>query len=168
MVRKKVDKEKALEKLENLCSRSEQCEFELERKLIIWGLSVSERKEIIDYLKEYKYLDESRYAGSFARDKARFSYWGPNKIKFELKKRRIKDSVIKEALESVSSEIWKNGLLKNAVNKAQDLVLIGEDGWINRRKLYNFLLNRGFAGGMCSKAVNYLKKKQESEDAPMA
>ena len=160
MKKKTITKEKALERLASLCSRSEQCEFDLIRKLTAWGISSSDRKDIIEYLKENRYVDDSRFAKSFANDKARFSSWGPFKIKSELSLRKIKSSFILEAIESIDREIWKEALLKNAASKSKALDLIGEEGLENSVKLFRYLANRGFSSEWSRKAVELMKKRQ--------
>lgn len=168
MQRQPITKEKALERLQSLCSRSEQCESDLIKKMINWGIPSCDRKEIIENLKENRFLNNSRYARSFALDKARFAVWGPNKIRLELIKRRIHSNDIKSALENIGQDIWKEGLTKCARNKAKNLDLIGEEGWNNSQKLYKYLISRGFPGGVSSKMVNLLKKKQSAlRDAAM-
>lgn len=164
MPSKPITKEKALERLASLCSRSEQCESDLTRKLITWGISPAERNEVMDYLKENRYVDDARFAKSFANDKARFSSWGPNKIRGELIKRRIKAASITAALESIDQQIWKEGLLKCAAAKSKNLDLTGEEGFENRQKLFRYLVYRGFPSSASSKAVNFMKKRQEDKE----
>lgn len=160
-MKKPITKEKALERLAGLCSRSEQCEADLVRKLYNWGITQSEQKEILDHLKEHRYLDESRFARSFVNDKARFSHWGPYKIKMELIRKKVSSKLISEAIKDVDPEVWKEGLLKVAAAKARTLDLFGEEGYDNRQKLFRYIVSRGFPSSPASKAVNLMKKKQE-------
>lgn len=159
-----LSKEKALERLMSLCARSEQCESDLERKLFNWGINKNDRRAIIDYLIENRFLDDARFANSFCRDKARFSYWGPMKIKAELIKRKIKQSLIKEALQGVEMEIWKNALMKAGASKAKSLDLTGAGGYADSQKLFRYLISRGFNSSSASKAVAHMKKMQEEKD----
>lgn len=160
-MKKEVTKEKALERLQGLCSRSEQCEFDIERKMINWGLFSHDRKDIMSSLRDNNFVNEARYAKSFANDKARFSFWGPNKIKVELIKKRIKSMYIKEALTNVEQNTWKEGLLRVALSKSKNLDLIGEDEWANKQKLFRYIISRGFPSSAASKAVALMKRKQE-------
>ena len=162
--KKPVSKEKALEKLVALCSRSEQCEFDLNRKLINWRVTTDDRQEIIDYLKENRYLDDARFARSYANDKARFSFWGPAKIRGELFKRKIKSCLVNEAIQNVEPQVWKEGLLRCAKSKAGHIDLIGEEGRENKQKLYTYLINRGFPSSAALKAIDLMKKKQEESE----
>ena len=136
MRKKPVTKETALSRLSSLCARSEQCEFELRRKMTGWGLSREDREEVMEYLSANRYTDDSRFARSYAADKARFSAWGPAKIRAELIKRHIPAGDIKAALENVEPEIWKEGLMKCARSKGKNLDLCGEQGYENRQKVF--------------------------------
>lgn len=155
--------EEALQKMAALCSRAEQCESEIVKKLIKMGLSSSQRAEIIDYLKSERYIDNSRYARSFARDKARFSAWGPMKITSSLRLLRISSEHIRDAIESVEPEIWEEGVIKAAKVKSKNLDLIGEDKHKERAKLYRYLTGRGFKSDMALKAVKEICRLQKME-----
>lgn len=161
---KPVSKEKALERLASLCSRSEQCEFELKRKLMNWGISAADSISILDYLKNNRYLDNTRYAKSFANDKARFSSWGPFKIKAELIKRKIESPIINEALKAIDPQIWKEAILRCSESKSKNLHLAGEDGYEDRQKLFRYLISRGFSSASSSKVVSMMKRRQEEEE----
>lgn len=158
-----LTKEKAKTRLMSLCARSEQCEYDILQKMFRWGLSEQDREEVIDFLKENRYIDNGRYASGFAMDKARFSHWGPIKIKMELLKKRIPAEMIKAALSSVDKEVWKEGLKKNLFSKSRHLNLLGEEGYENGNKLLRYLVSRGFPMSSCIKAVGYMKKLQEKE-----
>lgn len=165
MTKKPITKEKAQERLEILCSRSEQCEFDLNRKMIVWGISSQQRKEILNSLKENRYLDDSRFARSFANDKARFSSWGPYKIRMELIKRKIGAATIKESLERVESEVWREGLLRSARSKSKNLDLLGDNSYENGKKLFQYLIGRGFPSKASSQAVSIIKKEKSQENS---
>lgn len=159
-MKKPVTKESAFERMAALCSRSEQCESDIYRKLMTLGLAPSDRNEIIEKLKTERFVDDSRFARSYASDKARFSAWGPYKIKMELIKKRIRETFITEAIAKVESSVWKEGLLRCAVGKAKNLQLTGEESRENRNRLYKYLISRGFSSSTSSKAVAYMAKKQ--------
>lgn len=161
MPKKPITKEGAIARLESLCSRSEQCEYDLDRKMINWGLNSTQRKEILVHLKENKYLDNARFSRSYVNDKARFSSWGPYRIRLELIKKRIDKTFIDDALRQVDPAIWKEGLLKCAVSKTKNLDLTGEEGYSECQKLFRYLISRGFPSTASSKAVKMMKKKQE-------
>lgn len=147
-----------------LCSRSEQCEYDIMRKLRLKGLSSLQVRELMDFLIEGRYVDNRRFAKSFARDKARFVKWGPKKIRAELSLRKIPSAIIIEAIEEIEEEVWEEGLMKCAVSKARSLDLTGEDGYEERRKLFAYLIGRGFSGKDANRAVKIMKQQQSREE----
>ena len=154
--KKPITKEGAISRLESLCSRSEQCEYDLEQKMFRWGLPKPDREEVMAHLKEHRYVDNARFARSYANDKARFSSWGPFKIRIELAKKRIPGTMITEALQNVEQDVWREGLWKIATSKARSLDIKGEDGYDDRQKLYRYLLSRGFPSKACSSVIRKL------------
>lgn len=158
-MKKPVTPTRALSRLQALCSRSEQCEADITVKLIRWEIGIADRKEIISSLKADRFIDEERFARSFAGDKARFSAWGPSKIRLELIRRKIPAPVINEALQSIDKEIWKEALMKSLRTKARTLDLEGEEAKENRQKLFRYMMNRGFPSAAVSKAISGIISK---------
>ena len=161
MAKKPITSEAACLKMASLCSRSEQCEADILKKLMNLGLSSGDRKEVMEYLKEERYVDNHRFAGSYARDKARFSSWGPLKIKAMLISKRIPSAIITEALRSVESQVWKDGINKLAAAKSKSLDLTGNDGREDRIKLYRYLLGRGYTSAQSIETVRNMRTLQE-------
>lgn len=65
------------------------------------GVGERDANEILSRLIQQKYVDDARYAGSFARDKALLAGWGPKKIAYALSLKGIPEETIRSALESV-------------------------------------------------------------------
>ena len=78
----------------DLCARSEQCEADIRQKLYRLGLSSGEVQQIVSQLIDEKFIDNARFARSFARDKCRFSCWGRHKIRLALAAKRLSDAEI--------------------------------------------------------------------------
>ena len=151
--KKPISPEAAKLRMAGLCSRSEQCEFDIAQKLYKTGLPKKDRDDILSYLKEERYIDNARFARSFAGDKCRFSSWGPYKIKKALYEKRIAPQDITSALSSIEPEEWKNALMKCAKSKARSLNLTGENGKKDKLKLFKYLISRGFTSEMAKKGV---------------
>lgn len=162
MAKKIVTKEDALQRLSALCSRSEQCEYDVNRKMLNWGISLADRVKVLEFLIDNRYVDDTRFAKSFANDKAKFSSWGPYKIKLELSKKRIKPDVISEAIKKIDNRIWREGLMKCAIAKARNLDLCCEESWQNRQKLYKYLISRGFPSSSSGKIVSFIINQQNN------
>ena len=156
--KKPLSVEEATLKMASLCARSERCVSEIDRKLFQLGLNSSQRRDIIGYLKEEKYIDENRFAKSFVNDKVRFSAWGPYKIRLALSQLKISSSLISETLKTVDDALWEEALMKNARSKARQLNLSGEDSIKEREKIFHYPLSRGFTSSQAKRAILNLKK----------
>lgn len=161
--KKRITAEQALKRLTSLCSRSEQCEYDLSKKLISWRIKESDRNSILEYLRNNRYIDEKRFANNYALDKSQFSLWGPSRIRMELSRRKIKSEMIKEALEGVDPKIWKDSLLRLSNAKAKSLDLTGEESYKEGQKLLRYLIGRGFPMKSSLKALELMKKRQLEE-----
>lgn len=96
--------EKIIEKLERFCAYQERCVFEVKLKLLRMEVAPDITQKIIDHLVNEKFIDEARFVELFVRSKVNQKGWGRSKIKMELRKRCINDSLIQEALLLMNSE----------------------------------------------------------------
>ena len=96
--------QKALDKLRQICSRQEKCPADIVSLLERWGVEPEEHKAVIEQLKSEKFIDEQRYASSFARDKIKFDHWGLIKIRLML----LRKGINKNIAETVIREIDRN------------------------------------------------------------
>ena len=159
MIRKKpLTKEAALLRMADLCARGEHCSSEIREKLRKLMISASDANGIIDYLEENRYIDNLRFAKSFARDKVRFSGWGRNKIRMALAVKRISSSDIREALEEINEEDYEEAVSRAARAKARNLDL---SDYEDRAKLYRHLASRGFESAVISNAIRDLRAEND-------
>lgn len=150
------DPEKLLQRMAALCARSEQCRSDIDRKLRRAGLSDTDSRKLTDRLAADRFIDDRRFAGSFARDKVRFSGWGKLKIRMALAAKRIDSDIIAEALDSIPAEDYRKALVSAATIKARTLDLAD---YSDRGRLLRHLAARGFEPSACTAAVDYLTKK---------
>lgn len=78
-----MDPQQAKNRLMAECSRKEISTVQARALLSKWldtGTNTKAVKEIINSLVKDKYIDDSRFAKAYTRDKFRFSKWGPEKI----------------------------------------------------------------------------------------
>ena len=92
------------QKMEHYCAYQERCHQEVEKKLNSLGVIQIAQEEIIGHLIQNNYLNETRFAKSFARGKFRAKKWGKNRILRELKMRNISEYNIKKGLEEIPEE----------------------------------------------------------------
>ncbi len=92
----------ALQRTERWCAYQERSQFETLYKLYDFGMTTTEAEEIIARLIESNFLNEERFALSFARGKFRIKHWGRIKIIAELRARNVNDYCIKKGLSQIS------------------------------------------------------------------
>lgn len=146
--------EKAKVKMADLCARSEQCEADIKQKLYKMGFPSADVHSIIADLVEDGFIDNARYARSYARDKIRFSAWGRNKIRLGLIAKRISQQDISQGLDAIEESDYLQALDRVAKAKSKGMILCGQEGRVNRIKLFRHILSRGFESELASRAIN--------------
>ncbi|MCQ2344029.1 MAG: RecX family transcriptional regulator [Paludibacteraceae bacterium] len=146
-----MDKE-VLEKMANYCSRAEHCEQDIWDKLKGNEIANGEKCEIVEWLVRERFVDNSRYARAYVKDKFQFNKWGRKKIWMMLKGKRIDESVISEAMEVIDEDKYIE-VLREVIDVQRKKVK-GKSEYEVKGKLYNFALARGFEGRLISEVLN--------------
>jgi regulatory protein len=136
----------ALKYVMDLCSKQERCRSEITEKLAAAGLSKAETGKILDTLARENFINESRYAGTFTRDKLRFNKWGKVKIRYMLEHKKIPEAIVSEALDGIDEE-WYRGILREELLKKRRTTK-GSNAFDLRGKLFRFAQQRGFETGL--------------------
>lgn len=134
--------EQGLQRAAALCCQSEHCVADITEKLLRWGVSREDSDRIIDRLIDEKYIDESRYALAYVRDKVRFSHWGRVKIKSMLRMLRVSEQDIRNAFDSFDEDEYL-GVLEDVI-ESKRRTLPEAESYASRVKLIRFALQRGF------------------------
>ena len=136
-----MEEKKVLERLQRQCAKAEYCSQDVRRKALkaLEGDSDAAERVVSSLIKD-RFVDDARYAGAFARDKAAFSGWGPVKISFALRSRGIPREIIAEAVSGIDREKSSARLEKLLADKYRTLK---EDPAV-KLKLLKFGLARGF------------------------
>jgi regulatory protein len=102
-----------LNKIFAYCAYQERCRKEIQQKLQNLGAFYDEIEDILTYLEEEGFLNEARFAKAFAGGKFRVKSWGRLKIRNELRKKGIADSLIEDALRAeISEDDYQEALLR--------------------------------------------------------
>lgn len=145
----------ALQKLEHFCAYQDRCHDEVVTKLYSLKMYPDEIDIIIVKLIEDNFLNETRFACSFARGKHRIKNWGKIRIVNELKTRHISSANINLALKEISAEeyaatfdqlsqrCWESLTERNALKK--------------RKKFCDYLLRRGYESNLVYDKVKELE-----------
>ena len=136
----------ARQKMEFYCSYQERCHQEVQEKLYSYGLSEKERNQIIVHLIEHNFLNEERFARSFARGKHRIKHWGKIRIVNELKQRQISAPNIKCALTEIPEEEYQDTFDKLAEKHWET---IREANALKKKKKFcDYLLRKGWESNL--------------------
>ena len=132
---------KVLSRLEAMCSRREYCRKDIgEKALKALDGDARAAQEILDSLAGNRFVDDGRYAGAFAREKAQLDGWGPHKIRHALRAKGIEPSLIEEAIGTIDLQESAQKLDKLLQAKARSL----EGDPQKKLKLIKFALSRGY------------------------
>src|SRR5690606_38081226 len=96
-----------LKKAEQYCAYQERCHKEVTQKLYGLGASAQEINEIIAHLIQHNFLNEERFARSFARGKHRIKKYGKVRIINELKFRNTSKYNIDKALQEIPDDQYE-------------------------------------------------------------
>jgi regulatory protein len=131
-----------------------------ERLLRGRGTNKATVEEVISRLSEYGYLDDERFAFSYAALKVKQRPVGRRRLAQDLKMKKVQSSVADEALELVYAETSEEDLIDRAIQKR--LRIRGRPkNRVEAKSLFDHLLRLGFEFDLVSEKVRALI----SEDA---
>lgn len=132
----------ALMKMQSWCAYQERAQQDARNKLYELGMWEEAVENIIVKLIEDNFLNEERFAMSFARGKFTIKKWGRIKIKQELKQKRVSDYCLKKALQQIDEVEYVN-TLKILIEKKRKL--IKESSEIKLQyKLMSYAISKGY------------------------
>ncbi|PIF31875.1 regulatory protein [Flavobacterium sp. 9] len=146
----------ALLKLEHFCAYQERCHAEVVSKLYSLKMTNDESEQIIVQLIESNFLNETRFACSFARGKHRMKQWGTIRITNELKARQISPTNITIALKEISPEEYDTTFQQLSERCWENLR--EKDVLKKRKKFCDYMLRRGFESFLVYDKVKELEK----------
>ena len=103
--------------------------------------------ETIDKLKKNKLLDDEAFTKAFIHDKLNFTTMGPYKIRMELGKHKIENSIIDKYIYDIDESF-----LEEKINKQITKLLKRKN--TNKNKIYHYLLNLGYSSELILSSLN--------------
>ncbi len=155
VVKNKLTKGQALEKIKHYCSYQERCHSEVKDKLYSYGLVKKEVEETIAEIIENNYLNEERFAIQFAGGKFRMKHWGRRKIQYELQQKGVNAFIIKVALKEIEEKKYLQILQKLTQIKWD--ILSRENKLARRTKTTAYLLQKGYEQKLISQVIGEIK-----------
>ncbi|HKJ47988.1 MAG TPA: regulatory protein RecX [Christiangramia sp.] len=144
--------EEAMQKLMHFCAYRDRSQKEVEDKLDALRMIPEAKEKIIVNLMQENFLNEERFARSFARGKFRIKKWGRIKITQELKKREISAPIIKLGLSEIKESDYRITLYDLAEKKEEKIT--EPNIFKKKKKLIDHLLRRGYETSLVFDCVN--------------
>ena len=145
----------AIQKIEHFCAYQERCHEEVVSKLRSMRMDLGEIDQIMVYLIAENFINEERFACSFARGKHRIKHWGRIRIINELKCKNISQTLINTALKEISLEEYLETFHTIAQRHWET---IRETNTLKKRKKFcDYLLRRGFESNLVYDKVKELE-----------
>jgi regulatory protein len=120
------------------------------------GAGSQDADDILAMLIRESYVDDRRYAISFARGKFSTRKWGRIKIHYALRGMGIGEADIAAALEAIEEDEYMSALSK--LLRSKIMALGGSDPSVIRVKVLNFAHSRGFEWHLCESALGQILK----------
>lgn len=135
------------------CKYQERCHSEVRNKLYELGFTSEGVEQQLTALIEAGTLNEERYARAFSRGKFRILKWGREKIKQQLRLKKISEYCIKNALQEIDDGEYEQTLMELARKKYAE---VKKDRSIPSRKakMYRYLVQKGYERDLVLHAIN--------------
>ena len=141
-------------KLEHYCVYQDRCHQEVENKMREYRLIPEAREKILLHLMQHNFLNEERFAQSFARGKFRIKKWGKKRIIRELKNKDISEYNIKKGLKEIEESEYLETLNKLVFQKESSLS--ETNAFKKKQKIFEFVYRRGFESNLIHQAIAQL------------
>jgi regulatory protein len=142
----------ALTKAMNQCSRREYCCYEIREKLVLWGIAGNISEKIISVLINDNFINETRYANAFVKDKFKYNKWGKVKIAAHLKLKQIPEHIVRSAIDSIDYTEYLN-VLKSLITIHKKTIK-AKNQYDLKGKLMRYGLSKGFESSLLYEILN--------------
>ena len=148
-------------KLEHFCAYQERCHQEVIRKMRDIAVDAEAIDIVVVHLITNNFLNEERFACSFARGKHRIKHWGKSRIINELKCRNISQYNINTALKEISDDDYDVAF--NSISQKHWKSITEKNVMKKRKKFCDFLLRKGFESDLIYEKLKNLEAKNNAE-----
>ena len=136
------------------CAYQERTQQQLRDKLYNWGLYGDDVEEVISFAITEGFINEERFAQSFASGHFRLKKWGKLKIINSLQQKGLSSYCIDKGLEEIDDQEYEEmiqELAKKKLNTIKDT-----DLFIKKQKIARYLLQKGFESELVWRQLNLI------------
>jgi len=149
---KKENVSKCKETALKIIERSYKTEKEMQKKLMEKGYDFDSIEIVINFLKEYNFINDSNYVKMYIKD--RISTQGKQKIKYSLIRKGISVEIIDEFINKIESDDEKVVAIEMTKKKYKTLIKRENDRFKLWNKLCRYLVGRGYDYSISKEVVN--------------
>ena len=131
-----------LRRAASFCAYQERTQQEVRDRLAEWEVTGDEAELLIAELIEQNYLNEERFARTFAGSKFRVKSWGKHKIRQHLKQRGITGHNLETAMKEIEPDDYRQRLAELLEKKKR--TLRDENPLVLKQKLARYAIGKGF------------------------
>ncbi len=154
--------EQALASLMRLCARAERSSGDAMRLMATWQVPEADRQGVLQRLIKDRFIDDSRYAEAFVREKSNLSAWGEYKIRATLRRKGIADDIINSALQQMPAEQNLERLTERLKRKIRTIKY--DTTYQLKTKLIRHALSLGFTMDDVLKCVEEVMRDINTEE----
>ncbi len=141
-------------KMESWCAYQDRSHFEARLKLKTFTNNQREIEFIIAELIISNFLNEERFACSYARGKFRIKHWGRTKIVLGLKQFQVSEYCIKKAMKEIDGDEYMQVLETILIKKSSSIK--EKKSLLKKIKLTRYALSRGFENDLIQDCLKIL------------
>ncbi len=157
MTKKVYTSQQAFVKAAKFCAYQERTQAEVRAKLNEYGFWGEEAEAVIARLIEDNFINEERFARTYAGSKFRLKKWGRLKIKQALKQKQLSPYCIKAGMEEITDEDYE-ATLKEILEK-KILQIKTDSPLVIKQKLLNYALSKGYESEWIWSSLNEMLDK---------
>jgi regulatory protein len=156
-VKKRLSSVEAWSRIQHYCAYQERSHREVKEKLYAYGLYKNDVEELLARCISEGFLNEERFARSFAGGKFRVKKWGRVKIENELKQHGLSKNCIARGLKELDPIDYAKTLRtllekKISMTEASDVYSL-------KNKVARFAIGKGYESELVWKLLDELYKK---------
>ena len=148
-------KQQSRAKAMKYCAYQERTQQEVRDKLYSYGLYPDAVEEVLTELITEDFINEERYAQSFARGKFRQNKWGRVKIKRSLQQKGISRYCVEQGMREIDEADYYDTLYQLMSRKWESLA--NDDSYARKNKTVRYVLGKGYEADLAWKIVGELE-----------
>jgi regulatory protein len=146
----------AMGRVLNLLGYRARSEAEIRERLGRYGYAGGTIEAVVVRLEELGYLDDAEFARLKAREKAH--RYGPRRVSVELRKSGVGEELAREVVEEEFAGRSEVGEARSAAARRYN----GRGSDAEARRVYGFLVRRGYSAEVCAKVAREYREPPEA------